>query len=172
MSPETVTCDHGSGDGDGGGGGGQAHTSGRTQVARGVSHHAARRRADRVETGAGAQAEERILAVVVVAVAEPEQAVVAAHVVPAGRVPRADGRRQEEQRYAGAGGRGAVVVVVSVGGGGGGGDGRPRPAARPVVSVGRAQGRTVPEPIQVAGRRHQETYHSLRFGPARQRRRV
>lgn len=135
--------------------------SGRAQVARGVPHHAARRRADRVETGA----EKHLLAVAVVPVAEPEQTVVAAHVVPAWRLPRAD-RQQEHHAHAT---RASAADVVVVGG----------PSEAPhVVPVGRAQRRTVPEPVQVAGRRHPESAtrrrrrRRIRIYPARQRRRV
>lgn len=67
--------------------------SGDTQIARGVPHHAARRRADR--RAAENRAEKRLLAVAVVPVAEPEQAVVAAHVVPAGRLSGANGRQEQ-----------------------------------------------------------------------------
>lgn len=80
----------------GDGRGDQADTSGVAQAARGVPHHAAGRRADRAET----DAEKRLLAVAVVVFAEPEptvvDVVVAAHIVPAGRLPRAD-RRQEQR---------------------------------------------------------------------------
>lgn len=134
--------------------------SGRAQVARGVSHHAARRRADRAET----VAEKRVLTVTVVPVAEPEQALVTAHVVPAGRLPRADRHQEHHANAARAGGGGPPV------------DGQAPPR---VVPVGRAQRRTVPEPVQVAGRRHPESAtrrgrggRRIWLGSARQRRRV
>lgn len=141
----------------GNGRGDQADTSGVAQAARGVPHHAAGRRAGRAET----VAEKRLLAVAVVAFAEPEPAVVvvvvAAHVVPAGRLPRAD--RHQEQR----------ADAVARDGGGGPGQEAQHQRQRVVVSVGRAQRRTVPEPVQVVGRRHQETAAG-RLGSARQRR--
>lgn len=89
----------------GSGGSSQADLSGGTQIARGVSYHAARRWADR-----RAGSEKRLFAVAVVPVAEPVQAVVAAHVVSAGRLPRADGLQEQhangrQKRYA-HGGRG------------------------------------------------------------------
>lgn len=132
----------------------QADMSGDTQIARGVSYHATRRWADRAETGS----EKRLFAV-----AEPEQAVVAAHVVSTRRLPRADGLQEQhanrrQERYAH------------------GGDGRgPDDKARrhQVVPVGRAQRWTISEPVQIAGRRHQKNgARGLRLDNTRQRRRV
>jgi len=66
-----------------GSGVGKADTFSDAQAARGVPHHATGRRADCAKINA----KERLHDVAVIPVAEPEQAVVAAHVVPARRLP-------------------------------------------------------------------------------------
>jgi len=66
-----------------GSGVGQADTFGDAQAACGVPHHATGRRADRSKI----DAKERLHDVAVIPVAEPKQAVVAALIVPARRLP-------------------------------------------------------------------------------------
>jgi len=66
-----------------GSGVGQADTFGDAQAARGVPYHATGRRSDRTKI----DAQERLYDVAVIPVTEPEQAIVAAHVVPARRLP-------------------------------------------------------------------------------------
>lgn len=115
-----------------------------------MSHNAAGRRADRAKIGA----EKRLLAVAIVPVAKPEQTMVATQLVPARRLPRADWHQE----------RHADATAIGVCGG---------PAeTQHVVSAGRTERRPVPEPVQIAGRRHQENGTRVGLVSAGQRRRV